>query len=350
MRVLITGAAGFIGSHVVRAFAQRGHTIFALTRTGGKVEVPSDCRGEVHPVKTDLNHHTKVRALVRQTCPELAVHLAWYAIPGKYWTAPENLDCVAASLNLAGALADAGCRRLVVAGSCAEYDWDHGFLSEKYTPLRPRTLYGTCKNALREMLEAHCARTSMQCAWTRFFYLYGPGEDNGRLVPSVILSLLQGQVARCTLGEQLRDFLYVEDAAAALAAVAASDFTGAINIGSGQAVPVRAIVDTIAGILDQRDRVLLGAIPENPAEPPLLVADVRSLTQTIGWKPSRTLEEGLFRTVAWWDHMQGRTAMCDPDLLPAPPVGNEAHAPFDPHVITGRLYFRPGNEVVTRSQ
>jgi nucleoside-diphosphate-sugar epimerase len=349
MRVLITGAGGFIGAHVVRAFAQQGHTIFALTRTGSTVEVLSDCCGEVHPVKTDLNNHTKVRTLVRQICPELAIHLAWYAVPGKYWAAPENLDCVAASLNLARALADAGCRRLVVAGSCAEYDWDHGFLSETCTPLRPRTFYGTCKNALREMLEAYCARTPMQCAWARFFYLYGPGEDSGRLVPSVILSLLQGQVARCTRGEQLRDFLYVEDAAAALAAIATSDFTGAINIGSGRAVSVRTIVDTIAGILDQRDRVLLGAIPEDPAEPPLLVADVRSLTQNIGWKPSRTLEEGLFRTVAWWDHTQGRAAMRDPGLLPTLPVSNEAQARLDPHVITGRLYFRPGDVPQTRS-
>src|SRR5271155_5136886 len=92
------------------------------------------------------------------------IHLAWCTPPGECWTTPENVEYVEASLQLARDLGDTGCHRLVVAGSCTEYDWDYGFLSEECTPLRPRTLYGACKNGLREILQSYCARKTMQFA------------------------------------------------------------------------------------------------------------------------------------------------------------------------------------------
>jgi len=140
----------------------------------------------------------------------------------------------------------------------------------------------------------------MQLAWVRLFYLYGPGEDRTRFIPSVILPLLNGRTAKCTSGEQMRDFLLVEDMAGAISAVATSSFTGAINIGSGQPVKIRTIVETIAGILECRDRLFVGGLADNPAEPPMIVADVRKLTRDIGWIPKHTLDEGLQLTVDWW--------------------------------------------------
>jgi nucleoside-diphosphate-sugar epimerase len=202
---------------------------------------------------------------------------------------------VEASLQLAHGLSDVDCRRLVVAGSCAEYDWDHGFLSEDCTPLRPRTLYGACKNGLREILQSYCARKTMQFAWLRFFHLYGPREKQERLVPSVILSLLRGETARCISGEHIRDFLHVEDAACAVRAVSTSEFTGAINIGSGEPVKLRTIVETIAGIVNARERVVFTALPDTPSEPPLLVADVHKLARSIGWRAARDLRQTVNR-------------------------------------------------------
>jgi nucleoside-diphosphate-sugar epimerase len=220
--------------------------------------------------------------------------------PGKYWQAGENLDCVRMSLSLAQALAEAGCSRFVGAGTCAEYDWDYGFLSESVTPLKPRSLYGICKNATREILQAFCAQAGMAFAWTRFFYLYGPMEAKERLIPYVVLTLLKGEVAKCTSGEQIRDFLHVEDAASAVWAVAKSDLSGPVNIGSGQPIRVRTIVETIAQHLQREENVALGALPTDPQEPPVLLADVRRLARTVGWKPSLTLKEGVAKTCEWW--------------------------------------------------
>jgi nucleoside-diphosphate-sugar epimerase len=248
----------------------------------------------------DLYDGDAVRELVNETRPENALHLAWYAEPGKYWQARENLDCVRMSLSLARALAAAGCSRFVGAGTCAEYDWDYGFLSENVTPLKPRSLYGVCKNATREILQAFCAQAGMGFAWTRFFLLYGPMEPKERLIPYVVLTLLKGEVAQCTRGEQMRDFLYVEDAASAMWAVAKSDLSGPVNVGSGQAIKVRTLVETVAHHLQREEKLALGALPSDPQEPPLLLADVHRLASVVGWKPSLTLDEGVAKTCEWW--------------------------------------------------
>jgi len=300
MKVLITGACGFIGSHVVRRVLQEGHSVWAVLLPGESTERLTDCLDRLSPLRCDLRESAEVRRVAHDVRPDCAIHLAWYAAPGRYWTAPENLECVMMTLSLAQSLADEGCRRLVAAGSCAEYDWRYCFLSEDVTPLRPRNLYGACKNATREALEAYCERVSMEFAWTRFFYLYGPHEGKERLVSSVILSLLKGETARCTDGEQIRDYLHVEDVASAVWAVAKSTLTGAVNIGSGEPVKVRTIVGTIARLLEQEENIALGALPTDPKEPPVLLADIRRLVNKVGWRPSVSLIEGLSRTCQWW--------------------------------------------------
>jgi nucleoside-diphosphate-sugar epimerase len=308
MRVLVTGAGGFIGSQVTKALAEGGHSVCALERPEASTERLGDSVSHIRLERTDLRDAKAVHELLQESRPECAIHLAWYATPGKYWTALENLDCVGMTLSLAQSLAQAGCRRIVGVGSCAEYDWDYGFLSESRTPLRPKTLYGVCKNATRMLLEAFCERTSLSFAWTRLFYLYGQAEESSRLVPSVALALLRGEVARCTDGRQLRDFLHLDDVASAICAVAMSGCTGAINIGSGEPVSVRSIVELIGKTLGGDNRIAYGAIPGDPNDPPLLVADVRRLRNEVGWRPSSPLEEALPRAVRWWkEHQACRT-------------------------------------------
>ncbi len=200
LRILVTGAAGFIGSHLARQLAGEGHSVHLIVRPEDSLDRLRDCLDRLDVKTVNLLDHAAVRQVVLEAKPELAIHAAWYLVPGRYWAAPENADCVTMTLALARTLAAAGCRRLVGVGSCFEYDVEYGYLSESLTPLNPRTLYGIAKNATRSVLEAFCRETAMSFAWTRVFYLYGPGEEKDRLVPAVILALLKGATAKCTKG------------------------------------------------------------------------------------------------------------------------------------------------------
>jgi nucleoside-diphosphate-sugar epimerase len=247
----------------------------------------------------DLNDHETVRMLVSHIRPECAIHLAWYTMPGKYWTAPENLECVTASLRLAEALVFAGCRRLTGVGSCAEYDWRYGYLSESHTPLRPSSLYGAAKNALRQILEARLALAGMEFAWARLFYLYGPGESAERLVPSAILGLLNGTGFRCTRGDFFSDFLHVEDAAGAICSLAVSPVTGAVNIASGLPTRIRDLVTEIAQIVGRAEGLEF-APEQQDSESRFLVADTNRLAREVGWRPRFDLSARLRQTCDWW--------------------------------------------------
>lgn len=293
-RVIVTGARGFIGRHTLHSLAAQHYEVHAVDIQTAREEWP----GVIwHGI--DLLNPGQVEELCATVQATHLLHFAWYAAPGKYWTAPENVRWVQATLELAQAFVRYGGQRLVAAGTCAEYDWSYGLCSEQTTPLAPATLYGTCKHAVRLVLEAFARRVNLSAAWGRIFFLYGPHENPARLVPSVISSLLKRQPARCTHGLQVRDWMYVEDVAAAFVALLNSDVQGPVNVASGKAIRLSELIDQIAVKLAGRELVQLGALP-TPDEPAQIVADVQRLSQEIKWRPQFDLDAGLDRTIEWW--------------------------------------------------
>src|SRR5262245_3411531 len=123
MRILLTGATGFIGSQIGRSLLESGHTLRAVLRDNSDRERIHDVADRLEVVQGDLFTTSTDLGPICDSV-DLCVHSAWYAVPGKYLEAPENLDCVAGSLRLMTALADGGCRRVVFVGSCFEYDFD----------------------------------------------------------------------------------------------------------------------------------------------------------------------------------------------------------------------------------
>jgi nucleoside-diphosphate-sugar epimerase len=232
--------------------------------------------------------------------PSHLVHAAWDTTHGAYWTSDANYAWVSASLGLLEAFQAAGGRRLVVLGSCAEYDWRFGYCSEDVTPLNPGHPYGVCKVSLFRLCEAYCRTHNISMAWARLFLLYGPHEDTKRLVPSVINALLAGNEAVCTDGTQIRDMMHVEDVGGAVAALCASDVTGAVNIGTGNPVSLSEVVKEIAKQIDRSDLLRLGALPSRPDDPPLLVADTGKLCREVGFQPRHDLSSGIAETIAFW--------------------------------------------------
>lgn len=294
-KVLVTGAAGFIGRHCLPLLVERGDEVHAVTS-----KAPPPFQADVLWHQADLLDAAQVSALISAVRPTHLLHFAWIVTPGLYWTSPDNFRWVQASLELLRLFSENGGQRVVTAGSCAEYDWNYGYCREGVTPLEPQTVYGNCKYLLSRLQQLFADQAGVSAAWGRIFFPYGPHEAPSRLVPSVVRSLLRREPALCSHGEQVRDFLYVEDVASAFVALLHSEVTGAVNIASGQGVALKEIIDRIAQPLGGRDLVRLGAVPSALEEPPFLVADVRRLRQEVGWQPRHDLGAGLECTLEWW--------------------------------------------------
>lgn len=294
-RVLLTGATGFIGRHCVKPLLEHGYEVHATS-----ARVIHELNQGIHWQQTDLLDDRQVANLIARVRPTHLLHLAWFAKPQEYWTSLENFRWVQASLTLLKTFSENGGERVVMAGTCAEYDWQNGNCLREDSPPRPASVYGVCKHALHLMLEAFANQVGLSAAWGRIFYLYGPFEPSQRLVPSIALSLFRDEPALCTHGNQVRDFLHVEDVASAFVSLLDSDVRGPVNIASGDPVALKEIIHIIADILERKELVRLGARPAPANEPACLVADTRRLREEVHWSPQYRLRQGLEETVRWW--------------------------------------------------
>lgn len=276
-RVLLTGATGLIGRQVVQPLTRRGYEVIAVTRRG-----------------QGLRGHLLVdpEAVAEAARAECLLHLAWHDGPHRMGAA-ENLDWVGASLRLLSAFAAAGGKRAVMVGSCAEYDWTGAGRMDEATPLRPASVYGAAKAATGLAAMAGAKALGLSLAWARVFFVYGPGEPEGRLFGDIIRGLKAGRTVDCTDGMQRRDFLHSADVGAALAALLASPVDGAVNIGSGGAVPVREMIGTLARMMGREDLIRLGARPRPADDPPLIEAEVARLAGEVGFAPRHDIESGI---------------------------------------------------------
>ena len=293
--VMLTGASGFIGSHCIPLLIKQGYEVHALT--SGK-NPQSDRSVTWHSV--DLLNPDQVHNAIESICPTHLLHFAWFTKPGMYWSARENIHWLQASLNLVQEFSAGGGKRMVGAGTCAEYDWRFGYCSEDITPLKPQTLYGISKQSFQIIAQEILKIADISNAWGRIFFLYGPYEDPSRLVPSIINALLQAQPAPCTTGNQIRDYLFVEDVADAFVRLLDSTVTGPVNIASGKPVSIREIIEMIGIKIGHEELIRYGQLPSSPSEAPFIVADNRRLLNEVGWSQQIDLSEGLDRTISWW--------------------------------------------------
>lgn len=296
--VLVSGATGFLGRHAVQALHARGYRVHGISR-----RPPRDDSCVWH--EADLLEGESVRGVLERVRPSHLLHLAWETRHDRYWTSPENLRWVEATAALCRQFHAAGGRRLVCAGTCAEYSWDDAVLGgepvhEYRTPRQPAKPYGVAKNAAFERLTAYCGSAGLSLAWGRVFFPYGPGDQRPTLIPSIIRALRAGRPALCTHGRQQRDFIHVADVGRAFAAMLGSEVTGPINIATGIATSIGEVAKQLGSLLDRPDLIRLGALEARAEEPAYLVADVGRLRDEVGFVPEIGLSDGLRDTVEWW--------------------------------------------------
>ncbi|WP_050605786.1 NAD(P)-dependent oxidoreductase [Ruegeria sp. 6PALISEP08] len=279
-RVLLTGATGLIGRATIPALTEAGHEVVTLGRN-----TASD-------ITCDLLDPSATTTALEATRASHLVHLAWHDGPRDRWTSAANLAWMAATLHLVREFARTGGQRAVCAGSCAEYDWSVPDLTET-TPLRPRTLYGAAKAGTGLALCAGQGSLGLSLAWARIFFVYGSGEPPGRLLGDLISNLKAGQPVDCTDGLQERDFLHVDDLARALLQLLETNVTGAVNVASGAAIPVRELIEEVAQQMHHPDLIRLGAITRAADDPARLAADVGRLHDETGFIPRHDIASGI---------------------------------------------------------
>jgi len=292
-RVLVTGASGFIGRAAARALAARGLEVHGVSTAPPRDGVDGVAKWHA----ADLLRVRDIEPLVRAVGAESLLHLAWVTAPGAYSASPMNGPWVDASRELVERFTAAGGARVVVAGSCAEYDWSDERLSERDTPIDPATAYGEAKARLHAELST---LTLPSLAWARIFFTFGPHEHPDRLVSSICRSLLAGEPAALTDGAQSRDFLGVGELGSGLAELLAGEVVGPVNVASGTATPVRSIAERIGTVIGRPDLLRFGERSRPEGDPDRLVADVIRLTDEVGWRPRQSLAASIDATVSWW--------------------------------------------------
>ena len=300
LRVFLTGGSGFLGSHVAAELVRRGHEVVCLYREGSDTSRLAPVRDALVLAPGDLRRPAEVAAAISKCRPEAVCHTAWQGVFNADRNDPRQFENVAFSATLASQAVAAGVSTFIATGSQAEYGPLNRAARES-DPLQPTTAYGRAKCETRDALQSLCEGGGVRFAWLRVFSLYGPGDNEGWLIPSLIKSLQDKQTPSLTAGEQMWDFLYVADAARAVADVVDSPAAvGAFNLGSGHAQPLRRVIEMVRDLVAPEAALGFGKVPYRPDQVMHLEADIQRLVEAVGWRPTTDLAEGLTKTVSWY--------------------------------------------------
>ena len=293
-RILVTGGSGFIGRHVLSLLVDCDYEVFTITRSRlPKIKGVTSFTGNL------LNHAETARHIKQLRASHL-IHLAWYTETGAFWHSDINSDWLTSSLHLVRSFVDNGGEHILIAGSCAEYDWNNGICNEATTACTQSSLYATSKHNLHCLLEQHAGIKSYQLTWARVFFPFGPFEPKAKLLPSLINSMLAQTPIQCSEGSQKRDFIYIEDVASAIVALSNGENRGAFNIGTGEAFSIREIVRYVYRNSDHSKLVSFSKL-SIPPSPPLVVADITKIKRETNWRPKYNLNQGIDKTISWWE-------------------------------------------------
>jgi dolichol-phosphate mannosyltransferase len=317
MRVLVTGAAGFVGAVLVRRLREQGHTVEALVRPGGDRWRLEGVHIPIHAA--DLADGPSVEAVVDRIRPEWIFHLAAH---GAYPSQKDVRSMVRINLigtmNLVESCRRAGFEAFVNTGSSSEYGFTDHAPSEEDEP-RPNSAYAATKLTTTLYVSAAAERHNLRLSTLRLYSVYGPFEEPTRLLPVLAVRGMEGKLPPLVSPEVARDFVYVDDVVDAYLS-AAEGPAGVYNVGTGKQTTIREVVEIARRVFAISVEPQWGTMPDRSWDSTVWIADSRKIQRELGWKPKVALEDGFTRLARWIREDPERTRF----YRRLPPAGDRA--------------------------
>ncbi len=299
MRVLVTGASGFIGLPLLDKLSKDGHDVLAISRSK-IINLPCN----VSWIESDISQHKTYKDYLRQFSPEVIVHLAWQDIPD--YSIEKSISNLYNSINIISFVLGLGCcEKVIVSGSCFELNQLQGECLE-VTKGESKDHFTWAKHSLYSWLEMMCKQLGMDLLWMRIFYVYGPRQRPETLIPSIITSLKSGQLPSLKTPKNANDFVYIDDVVDAFSKAVLVDSNSMIyNIGSGISTPVLDICRIAENIVLGTD-MLTKEMEDSSKDVTCDVdfwANYTNSKKYLSWKPNTSIEDGINKT---WQSLKSK--------------------------------------------
>lgn len=294
LKILITGASGFLGGAVARRAKQAG---FVVLGVGAREHCPTMIAAHLSYQSLELSDDDALEAYLAANKPDIIVHAGWHGVAGRFKDQDVQYANIVPTSRLIELGARYGLRKFIGIGSQAEYGQYEGCINEN-APTNPTTLYGAAKLAACVLARQRTQELGVDFAWMRLFAIYGPGDNPHWLIPSLITAFAKGICPPLTQGRQTCDYLHINDAAdAVLAVVKSRQAHGIFNFSSGSGDTVHEIVTVLRDLIAPKVELEFGTMPYGANQIFHMQGDIAKLIAATGWHPKTGLPQGLAETV-----------------------------------------------------
>ena len=297
LRVLITGASGFIGAPLSENLANLGFDVMAISRT---LPVNQQARS-VNWIGADLSSPATYRETISAFCPEVVIHLAWQDIPD-FSIEKSIMNQNQAIEFLSFVTGIESCKKILVSGSCWEYDRVQGECLANDIGA-PKDHFTWAKHSIYSWLEMTCKQKVISFGWLRIFYVYGPKQRPASLIPSILMHLKNKELPQIKTPKNASDYVFIDDVVDAFALATENQFSSGIyNLGAGISTSVleicryaEQIVYNSSDLTQQLENETQSSVSSVD-----FWADIEKTKEHFGWEPKTTLIDGITKT---WDYI-----------------------------------------------
>lgn len=301
MRILLTGANGFLGSHLLKYFLYKENEIYAISLHTNRLETMLN---DIQFSCCSINGITSLEKRIEAFAPNVVIHCAWYG--GRTYSETQNSaqfhKNIPGLADLMEVIKRTYIPHFIGIGTGSEYGDQQNTVTEKIHE-KPISLYGTCKFIAKLYTEQFCKIEGIKWTWLRPFYTYGPNDVPTRLIPKTIISCLKKEEVLLNKCNSIVDYLYIDDFVAAVHKLTSLQQEGIFNVCSSKSYIIRDIVEKIGIMTDNEQKLIFGKAPERSEYPSIILGSGEKLKTITGWSPKIDMNEGLNKTIEFYKNI-----------------------------------------------